>query len=89
MALVRESNLEEAARRLEQLLDAHPREASAANELAEILADRGELDRAQHSASRAAWFGLPEAEATLARIEALRVGAPGAADPAAPSEPKD
>ncbi len=89
VALVREADPEEATRRLEQLLDAHPRTASAANDLAEILADLGELDRAERAASRAAWFRLPEAEATLARIEARRVAAPVAADPAPPSEPHD
>lgn len=89
VALVREADPEEATRRLEQLLDAHPRTASAANDLAEILADLGELDRAERAALRAAWFRLPEAEATLARIEARRVAAPVAADPAPPSEPHD
>jgi len=76
VALVRETNPEEAARRLEALLERHPREAAAANELAGILADRGELDRASAYASRAAWFALPEAEATVARIDALRAAAP-------------
>ena len=63
---------EQAARRLEQLLDRHPREASAANDLARILAERGELDRALELAERAAWFREPEAEVTLARIRELR-----------------
>jgi tetratricopeptide (TPR) repeat protein len=63
---------DEAAQRLEQLLDRHPREAAAANDLALILAERGELDRAFELAERAAWFAQPEAEATLARIRELR-----------------
>ena len=76
VALVRDGDPAEAARRLEQLLGAHPRTTSAAYELAEILADRGELDRAEIFASRAAWFRFPEAEAMLARIEKLRSDAP-------------
>ncbi len=76
VALVRKTDPEQTARRLEQFLDRHPREASAANELAGILADRGELGRARVYASRAAWFGLPEAQETLARIRQLRPDAP-------------
>jgi tetratricopeptide (TPR) repeat protein len=91
VALVRETNSEEAARRLEQLLVRHPREAAAANELAGILADRGELERAATYAARAAWFKLPEAEANLARIESLRTGVPAAAvsDPDPEDEPTE
>jgi tetratricopeptide (TPR) repeat protein len=94
VALVRETNPEEAARRLEQLLVRHPREVAAANELAGILADRGELERAATYAARAAWFKLPEAEATLARIKELRAPSPEAAvsdpDPAdEPTEPTE
>ncbi len=89
VAIVREADPEEAARRLERLLDLHPRRASAANELAEILADRGKLDRAGVYASRAAWFGLPEAEGTFARIEELRAAAPAAPDPAPQDEPNE
>jgi tetratricopeptide (TPR) repeat protein len=89
IALVRDADPAEAARRLEQLLDAHPRTTSAAYELAEILVDRGELDRAEIYASRAAWFRLPEAEAMLDRIEKRRTSAHVAADSAPPSEPND
>jgi tetratricopeptide (TPR) repeat protein len=89
IALVRDADPAEAARRLEQLLDAHPRTTSAAYELAEILVDRGELDRAEIYASRAAWFRLPEAEAVLDRIEKRRTSAHVAADSAPPSEPND
>jgi tetratricopeptide (TPR) repeat protein len=81
IALVRETDTEEAARRLVQLLDQHPREVSAANDLAGILADRGDLGRARAYASRAAWFGLPDADTTLARIETLEAAAPAASDP--------
>jgi len=89
VALVRDADPAETARRLEQLLDAHPRTTSAAYELAEILVDRGELDRAEIYASRAAWFRLPEAEAMLDRIEKRRTSARVATDPAPPSEPND
>jgi tetratricopeptide (TPR) repeat protein len=90
-ALVREKDPEDAARRLERLLDEFPRTASAANDLAEILADRGELDRASSYAARAAWFKFPEAEQTTARIQKLRAAAdpapPAASDPAPQDEP--
>ena len=89
VALVRETNPEEAARRLEQLLEQHPREAAAANELAGILADRGELERARVYAARAAWFALPEAQETLARIKKLRAAAPAASDPDEQDESKE
>jgi tetratricopeptide (TPR) repeat protein len=87
IALVRETDSEEAVRRLVRFLDLHPRAASEANELAGLLADRGELARARHYASRAAWFRLPEAEETLARIEELRAAAPAASSPAPEDEP--
>ncbi|MBW1883142.1 MAG: tetratricopeptide repeat protein, partial [Deltaproteobacteria bacterium] len=90
IALVRETDPEETARRLERLLDQHPRTASAANELAGIFADRGELERASNLASRAAWFRLPEAEATIARIEKLRgATAPATSDPVPQDEPSE
>ena len=89
VALVREADPEEAARRLERLLDSHPRTASAANELAGILADRGKLDRARIYASRAAWFGLPEAEGTSARIEKLRAAAQAGSDLTPQDEPNE
>jgi tetratricopeptide (TPR) repeat protein len=89
VALVRDADPAEAARRLEQLLDAHPRTTAAAYELAEILADRGELDRAEIYASRAAWFRSPEAEAMLARIEKLRSDAPVTEDAVTPSSSND
>ncbi len=72
--LIDAQETEEAARRLEQMLDRHPREAGAANDLARILAERGELDWAEGLAERAAWLREPEAEATLARIRELRAG---------------
>jgi tetratricopeptide (TPR) repeat protein len=87
IALVRETNPEEAAQRLERFLYLHPRSAPVANELAGILADRGELDRASSYARRAEWFGLPEAEETLARIETLRAAAPAGSGPASQNEP--
>ena len=83
VALVRDADPDAAVRRLEQLLDAHPRQAAAANDLARLLADRGELDRAARYAARAAWFRLPEAEATSARIQELRGEPRMTADPAA------
>jgi tetratricopeptide (TPR) repeat protein len=89
VALVRDSDPVEAARRLEQLLDDHPRTASAAQELAEILADQGQLDRARNYASRAAWFRLPEADQTLDRIEALRGEAQGTTETAQSGEAQD
>ena len=81
VALVRETDPDEAAQRLERLLDAHPHAATAANDLAGILADRGELERASIYAARAAWFHLPEAAKTLERIEQLRAGAATAMEP--------
>jgi tetratricopeptide (TPR) repeat protein len=87
IALVRETDSEEAVRRLVRFLDLHPRAASEANELAGLLADRGELARARHYASRAAWFRLPEAEGTLARIDELRAAAPAASSPVPEDEP--
>jgi type IV pilus assembly protein PilF len=89
VALLRETDPEKAARRLAQLLEQHPREAAAANELAGILADRGALDRASVYANRAAWFELPEAEKTVARIEKLRSAAPEAPDPDPQDEPSE
>jgi tetratricopeptide (TPR) repeat protein len=89
VALVRETDPAETARRLEALLGQHPREAAAANELAGILADRGELGRAGFYASRAAWFRLPEAKETLARIEELRAAAPAAPDVDPKGEPNE
>ena len=80
---------EEAARRLEPLLEQHPREAAAANELAGILAERGDLERARVYAARAAWFALPEAQETLARIKKLRAAAPAASDPDEQDESKE
>jgi tetratricopeptide (TPR) repeat protein len=74
---------DEAARRLEELLERHPREAGAAGDLAEIFAERGELERALVFAQRAAWFRQPEAEARLERIRELREAK--SADPAAPA----
>ena len=89
VALVRETDPEQTARRLEQFLDRHPREASAANELAGILADRGELNRASFYASRAAWFRLPEAKETFAKIEKLRAAAPAASALDTQGEPNE
>ena len=82
IALVREQDPEDTVSRLVRFLDLHPRTASAANELAGLLADRGELNRATSYASRAAWFRLPEAKETVERIEKLRA----AAAPASASE---
>jgi len=86
VALVRETDAEKTAQRLTELLKQHPREAAAANELAGILADRGSLDRANVYARRAAWFALPEAEETLARIEKLRTETPEAPEAKQASE---
>jgi len=87
VALVRETDPEETARRLQRFIDLHPRSASEANELAGLLADRGELARARSYAARAAWFRLPEAEGTLERIEELRAAAPDLAPFAPEDEP--
>ncbi len=86
IALVRETDPEETARRLVRFLDLHPRAASEAIELSALLADRGELARARNYASRAEWFRLPEAEGTLARNQELRAAAPAASDPAPNNE---
>jgi tetratricopeptide (TPR) repeat protein len=64
-----------AEQRLTELLERHPREAVAALELAQILADRGEPLRAQELAERAAWFQTPGAGELL---EQLRGAAPTA-----------
>ena len=72
IALLGDTDPDESIRRLIALLDAHPRSPSPANALANLFADRGELDRAKQLASRANWFGLVEAQTTLARIETLR-----------------
>jgi tetratricopeptide (TPR) repeat protein len=87
VALVRRTDPEDAIRRLEQLLDAHPRTASAAKQLAEILVDRGDLDGAEKMARRAARFGLPEAQATMTHIEALRAGVPEDTPEKSPASP--
>jgi tetratricopeptide (TPR) repeat protein len=87
IALVRETKPEETARRLESFLEQHPRAAAEANELAGLLADRGELAKARSYAARAAWFRLPEAEETLARIDELRGEAPAASNQAPAGEP--
>jgi Flp pilus assembly protein TadD len=87
VALVRDTDPEDASRRLEQLLNTYPRTASAANDLAVIMTDRGELDRAKAYAYRATWLGLPEAEATTARIRKLRGDAVPAKNVAVETEP--
>jgi tetratricopeptide (TPR) repeat protein len=87
VALVRETDPDEAVRRLVHFIDLHPRSASEANELAGLFADRGELGRARSYAARAAWFQLPESEATLARIAELGGEAPAAPDPPPPDQP--
>jgi tetratricopeptide (TPR) repeat protein len=89
IALVRETDPEETEQRLVRFLHLHPRAASEANELAGLLADRGELARARSYAARAAWFRLPEAEGTLARIEELQPAAPAASDLAPPDGPNE
>jgi tetratricopeptide (TPR) repeat protein len=65
---------EEAERRLVALLELHPRHAGAANDLARILAARGQdLDRALALAQRAVLFRTaPEAPETLGWIHLLR-----------------
>ncbi|MEE2674612.1 MAG: tetratricopeptide repeat protein [Myxococcota bacterium] len=80
VALVRDAEPVAAARRLTKLLEAHPRQAGAANDLALLLVDAGELGRARRYAARAAWFALPEAKATLARIEEMRGESPASED---------
>jgi len=82
IAILRSSDPDAAVSRLEELLKTHPRQPNAANELAVLLVDRGKLDRATHYAAWAAWFRLPEAETTLARIEKLRGEAPASPEPA-------
>ena len=66
---------EEALLRLAILLESHPHDARAANDLAQILAARGEdLDRALAHAKRADYFffSVPEAPETLGWIHLLR-----------------
>jgi len=66
---------EEALLRLATLLETHPHDARAANDLAQILAARGEdLDRALAYAKRADYFfySVPEAPETLGWIHLLR-----------------
>lgn len=82
IALLRTSDPGAAATRLRDFLRTHPRQPAAANDLAGLLADRGDLDQATRYAAWAAWFQLPEAEATLARIETLRGAAPTSSEPA-------
>jgi len=70
----------EVRRRLESLLESHPRDAQAANDLAKLLAADGtDLDRALAFAKRADYFaGVPEAPETLGSIY-LQRGEPGLA----------
>jgi tetratricopeptide (TPR) repeat protein len=65
---------EEAEKRLAALIKRHPIDARAANELAEMLAERGEdLDRSLEFARRADYFiTVPEAPETLGWIHLLR-----------------
>jgi tetratricopeptide (TPR) repeat protein len=67
--------------RFEAVLAHHPRESDAAIELARILADQGKFEASLDYAHRAEWLRAPEAEETLASIEALRAqqGAAGSA----------
>jgi len=46
----------------------------------EQLLPCGDLRGARRYAARAAWFGLPEVEETIARIEAAAAAAPAAPD---------
>jgi tetratricopeptide (TPR) repeat protein len=89
VALVRETDPAETAQRLEHLLEQHPREAAAAKELAGLLEDRGELDRARVYASRAAWFEPPKVDETNERSEPERAEVPAAPDPEPESEPNE
>jgi tetratricopeptide (TPR) repeat protein len=63
---------------LARLLERHPRDGAAAIALARILEEQGDRDGAADWARRAAWLGVPEAEAMLERIR-------GAAPPAGPA----
>jgi tetratricopeptide (TPR) repeat protein len=75
IALLRSAErIEEAESRLEVLVEKHPTDARAANDLAEILAERGEdLDRSLELARRADYFiTVPEAPETLGWILLLR-----------------
>ena len=75
IALLRSAErVEEAEPRLAALVESNPTDAQAANDLAEILADRGEdLDRSLELARRADYFiTVPEAPETLGWILLLR-----------------
>jgi len=95
VALVRETDPAETARRLESLLKAHPRDAASARELAGLLTEQGEDQRAKNYAARAAWFDSPPrqpaeragAKAAAEPSDALPDSAPANADPAAQDEP--
>jgi tetratricopeptide (TPR) repeat protein len=95
VALVRETDPAETARRLERLLEVHPRSAASARELAGLLAGQGEHQRAKNYAARAAWFDSPEpepvekAELPAVPSDELPGAAPGKADPASLDEPSE
>jgi tetratricopeptide (TPR) repeat protein len=62
-----------AEQRLSALLERHPRDAIAALELAQVLAARNDLERAQGLAERSAWFRTPGADELLEQIRGQRV----------------
>ena len=72
--------------RLEALLKDHPRDSGAAIELARILADQGKFEASLDYAHWAEWLRAPEAEETLASIEALRAQRGAAGNAPAASE---
>ena len=71
--LLIESNTDEAMERLEKMLVEHPRHGRSANDLAVLLAERKDFDRAMKLAVRANRFvSAPEAVETIGWIHLLR-----------------
>ena len=76
---------EKSVEKLTTVLRDHPRESAAVVQLAELLVDMGELERAESVAERASWLGAPEAESVLERIRSLRGASRPSRDEAASS----
>jgi tetratricopeptide (TPR) repeat protein len=72
--LQRDSAPEAAIARLVTLLEQHPRESGASLELARLLLEQGELERALDFARRAAWFHEPGADQLLAELRERQQG---------------
>ena len=76
---------EKSVEKLTTVLRDHPRESAAVVQLAELLVDMGEIERAESVAERASWLGAPEAESVLERIRSLRGASRPSRDEAASS----